>query len=126
MIVLDASAVIAWLRQEPGADQVDAALQNDAVISAVNFAEVLSQIGERGGDVRAAARDLRIEGLRVEPYGDEDAVITAELRMLTRAQGLSLGDRACLALAQRLDVPVLTADQQWANVSVGVTIQLIR
>ncbi|UQN09484.1 PIN domain-containing protein [Deinococcus sp. QL22] len=66
MIILDASAIIAWLRQEPGADQVDAALQNDAVISAVNFAEVLSKVGERGGDVRAAARDLRIEGLQVE------------------------------------------------------------
>ncbi|WP_019011721.1 PIN domain-containing protein [Deinococcus aquatilis] len=126
MTVLDASAVIAWLRQEPGADQVDVALQNAAVISAVNFAEVLSKVGERGGDVRAAARDLRIEGLRVEPYGDEDAVVTAELRVLTQAQGLSLGDRACLALARRLGLPALTADQQWANINVGVKVQLIR
>ncbi|MFB9991936.1 type II toxin-antitoxin system VapC family toxin [Deinococcus oregonensis] len=126
MTVLDASAVIAWLRQEPGADQVDAALQNDAVISAINFAEVLSKVGERGGDVRAVARDLRIEGLRVEPYGDEDAVVTGELRSLTQVQGLSLGDRACLALARRLGLPALTADQQWANISVGVHVQLIR
>lgn len=124
--MLDASAVIAWLRQEPGAEQVDAALRDEPVISAVNFAEVLSKVGERGGDVRAAARDLRIEGLRVEPYGDEDAVVTAEWRVLTQAQGLSLGDRACLALARRLGVPALTADRQWANVSVGVTVQVIR
>lgn len=126
MIVLDASAVIAWLRREPGAEQVDAAWQDEPVISAVNFAEVLSKVGEHGGDVHAAARDLRIEGLRVEPYGDEDAAVTAELRLPTRAQGLSLGDRACLALARRLGVPVLTADRQWANVSVGVEVQVIR
>ena len=126
MIVVDASAVIAWLRREPGAEQVDAAWQDEPVISAVNLAEVLSKVGERGGDVRAAARDLRIEGLRVEAYWDEDAVATAELRLATRAQGLSLGDRACLALAGRLGVPVLTADQQWAGTKVGVTVQLIR
>lgn len=126
MIVLDASAVIAWLRRERGAEQVDAAWQDEPVISAVNFAEVLSKVSERGGDVRAAARDLRIEGLRVEPYGDEDAVVTAELRLPTQAQGLSLGDRACLALARRLGVPALTADKRWAHVSAGVTIQVIR
>lgn len=126
MIVVDASAVIAWLRREPGAEQVDAAWHDEPVISAVNLAEVLSKVGERGGDVRSAARDLRIEGLRVEPYGDEDGMVTGELRILTRAQGLSLGGRACLALARRLGVPVLTADQQWANVNVGVTIQVIR
>lgn len=126
MIVVDASAVIAWLRREPGAEQVDAAWHDEPVISAVNLAEVLSKVGERGGDVRAAARDLRIEGLRMEAYGDEDAVATAELRLATRAQGLSLGDRACLALAGRLGVPVLTADQQWAGTKVGVTVQLIR
>ena len=126
MIVLDASAVIAWLRREPGAEQVDAAFGDEPVISAVNFAEVLSKVGERGGDVRSAARDLRIEGLRVEPYGDEDGVVTAEFRLPTQAQGLSLGDRACLALARRLGMPVLTADPQWADLGVGVTIQVIR
>lgn len=76
--------------------------------------------------MRAAARGLRIEGLRVESYGDEDAVVTGELRVLTRAQGLSLGDRACLALARRLGGLVLTADKPWANVSGGVTVQVIR
>lgn len=126
MIVLDASAVIAWLRREPGAAQVDAALQDEPMISAVNFAEVLSKVGERGGDVRGAARDLRIEGLRVEPYGDVDAVVTGELRVLTQAQGLSLGDRACLALAQRLGVPVLTADRAWSSLSLGVSVTVIR
>ncbi|BDP44076.1 hypothetical protein DAETH_40450 (plasmid) [Deinococcus aetherius] len=126
MIVLDASAVIAWLRQEPGAAQVDAALRGEAWISAVNFAEVLSKVGERGGDVRAAARDLRIEGLLVEPHGEEDALITAELRVSTRPQGLSLGDRACLALARRLGAPVLTADRAWTALNVGVEVQSIR
>jgi ribonuclease VapC len=126
VVVLDASAVIAWLRQEPGAAQVDASLQSGAQISAVNFAEVLSKVGERGGDVQATARDLRIEGVQIEPYGDQDAILTARLRVLTQARGLSLGDRACLALAQRLGCPVLTADRQWADVDVGVTVQLIR
>lgn len=126
MRVLDASAVIAWLRQEPGAAQVNAALQHDAVISAVNCAEVLSKVGERGGDVQAVARDLRIEGLRVEPYGDDHAVTTGVWRRLTRAQGLSLGDRACLSLAQRLGVPALTADRQWADIQFGVVVHIIR
>ncbi|WP_216322701.1 type II toxin-antitoxin system VapC family toxin [Deinococcus aestuarii] len=126
MIVLDASAVIAWLRREPGAEQVDAAFEDEPIISAVNFAEVLSKVGERGGDVRATARDLRIEGLQVEPYGDADAVVTAELRVPTQAQGLSLGDRACLALAQRLGVPAFTADRAWSSLTVGVPVTVIR
>nr|WP_246580679.1 type II toxin-antitoxin system VapC family toxin [Deinococcus aestuarii] len=123
---MDASAVIAWLRREPGAEQVDAAFEDEPIISAVNFAEVLSKVGERGGDVRATARDLRIEGLQVEPYGDADAVVTAELRVPTQAQGLSLGDRACLALAQRLGVPAFTADRAWSSLTVGVPVTVIR
>ena len=127
MTVLDASALIAWLRGEPGAAQVERALDSGASISAVNLAEVLSKVAERGGDPQAVARDLAIEGLQVEPYGPDDAVRTALLRPLTRAHGLSLGDRACLTLGQRSSAAVLTADAAWSGLpDLGVTIQLIR
>jgi PIN domain nuclease of toxin-antitoxin system len=64
--------------------------------------------------------------LRVVPLNEDDSVTTAQLRSLTRAHGLSLGDRACLATGLRLGLPVLTADRSWANLDVGVTIRLIR
>ncbi len=126
MIVLDASAILAWLRQEPGAEEVERALEGEAYISAVNLAEVLSKVGERGEDVHAAARDLRIQGLQVEGFGEDDALAVAALRVPTRAQGLSLGDRACLALAQRQGVAALTADRAWTTLQLDVEVKSIR
>ena len=99
-------------------------------ISAVNWAEVLSKVAEVG-DPNILVQDLRKQGwlndkTQIEPPGTEDALAIAELRPLTRSRGLSLGDRACLALAQRLGLPVLTIDRAWATVSIAVTIQVIR
>lgn len=112
MIVLDASAVLAFLQGEPGADRVEEAL-DDAVIGAANWSEVAQKVMARGADWGQAQALLTSYGVRVEPVTQDDAERAA---MLWRAgSGLSLGDRFCLALGQRLAAPVLTADRTWGN-----------
>ena len=129
--VLDASAVLAWVFDEPGADRVDEALLRGSVIHAVNWAEVLSKLAERGVDPGEAEQDLSERGvlgqtLTVDAGQPEDARTVAALRPLTRSAGLSLGDRYCLALGMRLGQAVLTADRAWGALDVGVTVELIR
>lgn len=129
--VLDASALLAYLQGEPGSEMVQAALAAGAVINVVNYAEVLSRLGDAGEDPATAHRRLQEQGLiggllEVVPLTEDDAVAIARLRAATRAQGLSLGDRACLATGLRLGRPVITADRSWAAVDVGVTVRLIR
>jgi PIN domain nuclease of toxin-antitoxin system len=129
--VLDASALLAHLRDEPGADVVAEAIASGAVISTVNLAEVFSRVADRGGDPAKLAAELTQSGLldgaiTVEPFTAADAIETGRLRPLTRDAGLSLGDRACLALARRLDAPALTADTDWQGVAHGVELRPIR
>ncbi|GIW86410.1 MAG: hypothetical protein KatS3mg108_0734 [Isosphaeraceae bacterium] len=123
--VLDASALIAFLRNEPGADNVRAILPS-ACISAVNLAETygkLVQYGKRLDDtVRLIAR-LR---LRVVPFDADQASIAASLWVPTRSAGLSLGDRSCLALALHLNAPAVTAERAWAACELGVRLVMIR
>lgn len=131
MIVLDASALLAYLRDEPGADEVTTAIGDGTSISAVNLAEVLSRVAARGADPGRLADQLRASGLldgalTVEPFTAGDAIEAARLRPLTSGAGLSLGDRACLALGRRLSLPVLTADSAWAGIEVGVELRQIR
>ncbi|MDR7304639.1 PIN domain-containing protein [Haloactinomyces albus] len=123
--VLDASALMAWLRDEDGADQVDEHIEG-GVIGAVNLSEVAQKISQHGGDGSRAAAEVLGMGLVLTPFAGEDALATAELWPRTHAHGLSLGDRACLALAHRLDRPALTADQAWKTLDLDVEIQLIR
>jgi len=129
--VLDASALMAYLQDEPGSDTVEALLVLRIVINAVNYAEVLSRLADGGEDAATAHHRLQQQGLvgdvlRVVPLHEDDAVVIARLRPLTKAQGLSLGDRACLATGLRLGWPVITADRAWAALDVGLTIRLIR
>lgn len=112
MIVLDASAVLAFLQGEPGADRVESALA-ESVISAANWSEVAQKVMSRGGDWSLAAGLLEHYGLRVEPVTAADAVRAAQL--WRKGSGLSLGDRICLALAGRLAATALTADQAWGT-----------
>jgi ribonuclease VapC len=119
-MVLDASALLAYLRDEPGAEVVSEAIAGGAAVSAVNLAEVLSRVADRGRDpaalvVRMTERGLLGGAIAVESFTTADAVETARLRPLTRKAGLSLGDRACLALARRLEAPALTADLAWSE-----------
>ena len=129
--VLDASAVLAWLFDEAGADRVDRALLQGAVIHTVNWAEVLSKLAERGLDSEIVEQELTERGvlgqtLSVDPGEPADARTVASLRPLTRAQGLSLGDRYCLTLGRRRGWPVLTADRSWQTLEVAVSVELIR
>jgi PIN domain nuclease of toxin-antitoxin system len=129
--VLDASALLAHLRDEPGADVVAEAIASGAVISTVNLAEVFSRVADRGEDPAKLAAELTQSGLldgaiTVEPFTAADAIDAGRLRPLTRDAGLSLGDRACLALARRLDAPALTADTDWQGVAHGVELRPIR
>jgi ribonuclease VapC len=130
-MVLDASALLAHLRREPGSDAVTDAIGRGATISAVNLAEVLSRAGDRGADPEGLAGDLTEAGLLhgavvVEPFTAEDAATVARLRSATRGAGLSLGDRACLALGERLEAPVLTADRAWSELDVSVDVLVFR
>ncbi len=129
--VLDASALLAYLRDEPGAGAVADAIADGASISTVNLAEVLSRVADRGADPVAVAEQLVDRGLiggaiAVEPFTVDDAGDAARLRPETRDAGLSLGDRACLTLARRLDAPVLTADTAWSQLGVAVELRQIR
>lgn len=129
--VLDASAFLAYLGNEAGADVVADAIAGGATISTVNLAEALSTLAARGRDPAAVAAELTDRGLldgaiTVEPFIAADSVEAARLRPLTRSVGLSLADRACLALARRLSVRVLTADQAWSGLDLGVDVEAIR
>jgi PIN domain nuclease of toxin-antitoxin system len=129
--VLDASALLAYLFGEPGDDVVADAISRGANASTVNVAEVLSVVASRGGDpADVAARLTRAgvlgEAIAVEPFTLADAAEAARLRPLTRDHGLSLADRACIALARRLGLPALTADRTWADAHIDAELVFIR
>ena len=124
-IVLDASAILAMLLAEPGGDMVADAIES-ASISAVNFSEVGAKAVDHGAEIGLVFSKLREMPLRVIPFDRDHAEAASRLRQLTRGLGLSLGDRACLALAQCLDAKVLTADKAWASLDIGIQIELIR
>ena len=124
-MVLDASALLAFLKDERGAAAVRVALP-EAVISSVNLVEVVTRMIDDGfqlEDVRTAIADTSVEPVS---FDEELAYAAAALREPTRARGLSLGDRACLALALRQGLSVLTADRQWSGLDIGVGVRLIR
>ena len=123
--MLDASALLALLHSEPGAEIVEGAVEG-AAMSTVNWAEVYQRWLARGVDVTDLRADLEALGLQIVPLSVEDAEQAAELWSLTGQHGLSLGDRACLALARRLGLPALTADRAWLDVNSGVDVRAIR
>lgn len=129
--VLDASALLAYLRDESGAEVVADAIAEGAFISTVNLAEVLARGADRGADPAQLADDMRRRGLLdgaliSEPFTLADAVEAARSRPDTRVLGLSLGDRACLALGARLGAPVLTADGAWRDLRLRLEIRYVR
>ena len=124
-VVLDASAILALLNAEPGSRVVEESLP-EAAVSAVNLSEVIAKLSERG--MPEAAIRLALEGLGIEvhPFDAVAAFAAGRLRPATRRLGLSMGDRACLALGLSLSAPVLTADGSWKTLKVGVRVRLIR
>lgn len=125
-IVLDASAMLAVLRGEPGSEKLPVEMLRTAVGSAVNVAEVHTKLVSRGEDADDAWEDALSAIGEVMPFTAEQAKIAGGLVRQTRALGLSLGDRACLALGMALKAPIYTADRTWKNVNVGVRIHVIR
>ena len=125
--VLDASALLCLLFDEPGADRVERALP-EALISAANLAEVISKLIDRGLDGNEALADLRELDLNVVALDRAQAEAAGLLRSAVRKVRLSLGDWACLALAQQRGAPTLTTDPRQAEVAstIGVTVELIR
>jgi PIN domain nuclease of toxin-antitoxin system len=124
-VVLDASAVIALINEEPGAEVVDAVL-DDAVISAVNLSEVIAVLIDAGFEFDRARAMVRRIGLPVIAFDEPQGLHAGGLRATTRAAGLSLGDRACLCLAEQRDAAALTAHRRWATLSLTPEIRLIR
>jgi PIN domain nuclease of toxin-antitoxin system len=123
--VLDASALLAFVRREVGADTIEPLLSR-SVISSVNWAEVLQRAISLSLGIQGRREDLESLGLRILPFDAEDAESTALLWPSTRRAGLSLGDRACLSLAQKLGLPALTADRGWTALNLEVEVRLIR
>lgn len=124
-IVFDSSALLAITFAEEGADRATEAL-NEGILSAVNASEVVARLVDRGAGDEEAQRWLRGFDLAIRPFDESLAVAAGLLRSATRKHGLSLGDRACLALARREGAAVLTADRTWATLDVGVEVELIR
>jgi ribonuclease VapC len=123
--VLDSSAVLAVLNGEPGVDKI-AEVLTDALLSTVNYAEVVAKLVERGTSLVEAKTALQSIALTTVDFDIALAQRTGELRAETRRRGLSLGDRACLSLAEREGVPAVTADGSWVGAISGVEIQLFR
>lgn len=123
--VLDASALLALLNQEEGAERV-APFLADAVISTVNLAEIVTRLALAGMPEIAIRETLAFLPLESVPFDVGQAIEVGLLAPTTRPSGLSLGDRACLVLARRLNATAVTADQAWVDIDAGVAVELIR
>jgi PIN domain nuclease of toxin-antitoxin system len=124
-VVLDASALLAYLLHEPGAEVVDGLL-GDARMASVNWAEVVQKSLSAGVDVEGMREELQSLGMGVEPFLAVDGERAGQLWPITQQQGLSLGDRACLSLALRLDLKVVTCDRAWAQLPLELEAQILR
>ena len=124
-VVLDTSAFLALVRGEPGWDNVVAVLPG-SVICSVNAAEAYARLSDWSYTRDQQAKCHILLKDRIVPFDTDLALRSSALRGPTKAHGLSLGDRACLALAQRLGVPAVTADRAWSLLKVGIAVDLIR
>ena len=124
-LVLDASALLAYLQDELGGEAIEGVLA-EAVMSSVNWAEVVQKSVAAGVVVEGMREDLAAVGLEIVSFAPEDGEMAGQLWLQTRQVGLSLGDRACLSLGMRLTVPVLTSDRVWATLGLPLDVQVIR
>jgi PIN domain nuclease of toxin-antitoxin system len=123
--VLDASAVLALLVEEPGADEVEALLDG-ALMSTVNLAEVLQKSAQHGVGTEGLEFDLEALGLELRPFDARHARRSADLWERSPRAGLSLGDRACLALALEVGGTAVTTDRRWSALRLGVKVRVVR
>lgn len=125
-IVLDASALLVVLNDEPGAEMLTPQLLHSASCSTVNLAEVQSKLVNHGIDPVEAWEAALSPIAEAVPFTEEQAKIAGSLVVQTRSLGLSLGDRACLALGIATKAPVYTADRMWKNLKLGIRIHVVR
>jgi PIN domain nuclease of toxin-antitoxin system len=125
-VILDASAILVLLNNEPGADKLTPELLSNASCSTVNLAEVQTKLVREGGRPEEAWEDALSPIREAIPFTEEHAKIAGSLAAQTRRLGLSLGDRACLDLGIALKAPVYTADKTWRSLKLGVRIHVIR
>ena len=123
--VLDASAVLALLNQEPGMDRVEAVLA-ESCLGTVNYCEVLGKLIDAGMPEQDARESVELLNVEVASFDADLARLAAGLRRTTKKLGLSLGDRSCLALALSRRNTTVTAERTWAKLKIGVKIELIR
>lgn len=124
-VVLDSSALLAFIQAEAGGEAV-AGVVGEALMSSVNLAEVVTKLVERTGSLEIARTAIGMASVDVVDFDRPQAEQAGLLAKTTRSHGLSLGDRACLALAMHHGAPVLTADRIWAKLKINVEIRLIR
>ncbi len=127
LFILDTSALLAHLWKETGEERVAHLLTTErCLLGATNLAELVSKVTERG--LPASKVPILVSSLNVEivPLTQEQAELSGILRQPTRHQGLSLGDRACLALAKTLGGTAITADHPWLALDLGIAIECIR
>jgi PIN domain nuclease of toxin-antitoxin system len=125
-VVLDASAVLALLHRESGSPLVAEHMERGAIVSTVNLAEIISKQQGLGIPPEEMIALLQLIGADIHVFDEEAAIRVGLLKNATKSLGLSLGDRACIALGQSLDCPVLTADRIWTKMNFGIEIILIR
>jgi ribonuclease VapC len=125
-VVLDSSALLAVLNNEPGADKLTLNLLSNAASSTVNLAEVQTKLVSRGATPDEAWANTMSPIIEAMPFTAEHAKIAGSLVAQTRSLGLSMGDRACLALGIALKAPIYTADRSWKGLKLGVRIHVIR
>ena len=124
-LVLDASAILAVLHKEPGSSHVEPHMAG-SLVSSVNLAEVGARLSDQGMPMDAVQSVIAALGMQVVAFDETQAIASAALRAKTRKFGLSLGDRACLALAERERLPVMTGDRTWAQLTIGFEIRVFR
>ncbi len=123
--VLDASALLAYLHDEPGGEHIEGHIA-ELCISSVNWSEVVQKALARGVDVTRMTQWLRGLDLTIEAFSDTQAETAAHLWSQTRERGLSLADRACLALALDKSLPVLTTDRAWKRLEIKLEVRVVR
>jgi ribonuclease VapC len=124
-LVLDASALLAYLQDEPGGEMIEEIL-SEAIISSVNWTEVVQKSVAAGVAIDGMREDLAALGLEIVPFASEDGEMAGQLWLQTKQVGLSLGDRACLSLGLKLNLRVLTCDRIWTTISLALDVQVIR
>ncbi len=123
-VVLDSSALLAVLLDEPGRQEVTAVVKG-ALVSAVNLSEVVAKLQEWGAPEAEARRSMNGLGIVVVPFDPEDAWAAGLLRASTRSHRLSLGDRACLALARSRRMAAITTDRAWSRLGLGAAVKVV-